>query len=306
MAASAAVDVVGTAPISFTDSTGAQKSVPLSALEFSGSALQVTQDPAKGWVTELKPPDAKTLLAVANARLAAGELTPPPVRPPSPAIAVTAVHPGPESNNIVVTAAITPDPDHPGQPLSATIKFTATETDMYAGLSTATDVAKAIGVDIPSGQDGAPLAGTGLVVVKSSSVATANTLPADHQHAVLTPAGFEVKAADSSVLFTLVPRAGYSGSGGLSADVALHLDPSGATTFTVTATYDSAAESGTQPEVTILTLNALPSQVAYLVTAGAPPAGAMLPAAGPPIPSVQLSGGGPGVAASGLFYTPDR
>ena len=187
--------------------------------------------------------------------------------------------------------------------MSATIKFTTTETDTYTGLSTAVEAAKAIGVDTPSGQVGAPPAGTGLVVVKSGSDATANTLPADHQHAVLTPAGFEVKAADSSVLFTLVPRADYSGSGGLSADVALHLDPSGTTTFTVTATYDSAEESGTQPEVTILTLNALPSQVAYLVTAGAPPAGARLPAAGLPISSVQLSGAGPGAAASGLFYT---
>jgi hypothetical protein len=300
MAASTVADVVGTAPICFTDSTGAQKSVPLSALEFSGSALQLTQDPVKDWITELKPPDAKTLLAVANARLAAGELIPPPVRPPSPAIAVTAVHPGPESNNIVVTvAAVTLDHDHPNQLLIAKIKFTATETDTYAGLSTATEAAEAIGVDIPSGQDGSPPAGTGLVVVKSGSVAAGDTLPVAQQP-VLTSAGFEVKDANSSTLFTLVPaRAVPSGSGRLSVDVALHLDSSGRTTFTVAATYDSAAGSGTQPEVTILTLSALPSQVAYLVTVGAPPAGAMLPAAGP---SVQLSGGGPGVAASGLFY----
>ena len=37
MAASAKVDMVGTSPISFTDSTGAQKSVPLYTLKFSGS-----------------------------------------------------------------------------------------------------------------------------------------------------------------------------------------------------------------------------------------------------------------------------
>ena len=101
MAASAVVDVVGTSPISFTDSTGAQKSVPLSALEFSGSALQLARTPWTGSPNSSRQ-TRQTLLAVATARLAAGELTPPPIRPPSPAIAVTAVHPGPESNNIVV------------------------------------------------------------------------------------------------------------------------------------------------------------------------------------------------------------
>jgi hypothetical protein len=292
MAASAKVDVVGTSPISFTDSTGAQKSVPLSALTFSGSKPDIADD----WAPEFtKAADKTTVLAVATARIAAGELTPPPTRPPSPAIAVTASHPGPESNNIVVAVAVTSDAS---QPLSATIKFSATETDTYTGLTKAAEAAKTIGVDTPSGQSGSPPAGTGVVAVMSSSVATGAVLPADHQHHDgLTSAGFDVKAADSSILFTLVPRTDYSGSGGLSVDVGL--DASG-TAFTVTATYNSAAESGNQPKVGILTLNALPSQVAYLVTASAPPGGAMLPAAGLP---VQLSGGGPGVAASGLFYT---
>ena len=50
MAASAAVDVVGTSPISFTDSTGAQRSVPLSALTFSGSKPDIADD----WAPEFK------------------------------------------------------------------------------------------------------------------------------------------------------------------------------------------------------------------------------------------------------------
>jgi len=53
MVASAAADVVGTAPISFTGSTGAQKPVPLSALKFSGSKPDVADD----WATEFKPAD---------------------------------------------------------------------------------------------------------------------------------------------------------------------------------------------------------------------------------------------------------
>ena len=115
---------------------------------------------------------------------------------------------------------------------------------------------------------------------------------------MLTPTGFNVKAASSSaILFSLVPaRPVPSGSDGLSVDV--RQDPSG-TTFTVTATYASGAQS----PVTIPTLNALPLQVAYLVTVSAPSGGAMLPPAASPPVQLQLSGGGPGVAASGLFYT---
>jgi hypothetical protein len=108
MVASAAVDVVGTAPISFTDSTGAQKSVPLSALKFSGSKPDVADD----WATEFKPADKTTVLAVATARLAADELTPPPTRPPSPAIAVTAMQACPESNNIVVAITVAANHDN--------------------------------------------------------------------------------------------------------------------------------------------------------------------------------------------------
>jgi len=103
MAASAKIDVVGTAPISFTDSTGAQKSVPLSALTFSGSKPDI----ADHWTPEFnKAADKATVLAVAAARIAAGELTPPPTRPPSAAIALTAVHPGPESNNIAYSSCM--------------------------------------------------------------------------------------------------------------------------------------------------------------------------------------------------------
>jgi hypothetical protein len=289
--AGSAVGVVGTAPISFTDSNGAQRSVPLSALQFSGSTLELAPD----WAARFSGADSTMLLAVASARAAAGELTSPPIRPPSPAIAVTATHPGPESNNISVAVTVTADHDHPHDPLIATLQFSATETDTYAGLRTAGEAAMRIGVDTPSDQQGRP-EGTGLVVVKSGSVATADNLPVEHPQAALPQAGLDVKAADQSTLFTLVPRADYSGSGELSVGVAL--DPTGAT-FTVTATYNSGSPD-TVPTVTLLSLNPLPPQVAYLVSASAPSSGAMLPAAGTP---VQLSGGGPGMAASGLFYT---
>ena len=224
MAASAKVDVVGTAPISFTDSTGAQKSVPLSALTFSGSKPDIADD----WAPEFnRAPDKTTVLAVAAARITAGELTPPPTRPPSPAIAVTAVQPGRESYNIVVAVTVKPGPD-PSQPLSANLEFRATETDTYTGLRTATEAAEAIGVETSPGS--AP-AGAGLVMVKSGSVAAADTLPVN-QAPALTPTGFDVKDANSATLFSVVPaRPVPSGSDGLSVDV--RQDQSG-TTFTVT------------------------------------------------------------------------
>jgi hypothetical protein len=285
--AAAPVDVVGATPISFTDSNGAQKFVPLSALQFNGSTLQLKT----AWVSSFDAAETTTLLAVAAGRASAGELTPPPVPPPRPAIAFTATHAGPESNNIVVTAA--PDP---GPPLIATIAVSVVETDKYPGLASASAAALAIGVDTPSGSPGDPLAGTGAVVVKTGSVAAGVTLPAAGQAGVLTSAGFDVKATDSSKLFTLLPRADYAGTGGLS--IAVDLDTAG-TSFTVTATYDSALETGAKPKITIQTLNGLPASVAYLVKASAPPGGTTVPGAG----SVQLSGGGAGLAANGLLYT---
>jgi len=281
------VDVVGSTPISFTGSQGGQRFVPLSALQFTGSTLQLKS----AWASSFDPAETQTLLALASALAAAGVLTAPPVPPPSPAIAFTATHPGPESNDIVVTVA----PDA-GPPLTATISVSVAETDTYPQLASAAAAALAVGVDVPSGNPGDPQLGTGLVVVKTGSVSGSSTLPADNQTAVLTPAGFDVKAPDNSVLFTVLPRADYAGSGGLS--LAVNLDTSG-TTFTIAATYASAKEAGPKPKITILTLNGLPAPVAYLVSAAAPPAGAALPAAG----SVQLTGGGPGLAASGLFYT---
>jgi hypothetical protein len=283
------VDVTGSSPISFTDSQGGQKFVPLSALQFTGSTLGLNST----WESSFNAADTQTLLALASALAAAGELTAPPVPPPSPAIAFTATHAGPESNNIVVTAA-----SDSGPPLTAKIAVSVVETDTYPQLASAAAAAAAVGVDAPSGKPGDPLQGTGLVVLKTGSVSGAETLPADNQGGVLTPDGVDIKAPDNSVLFTVLPRADYKGSGGLS--LAVNLDASGAT-FTIEATYDSSKESGPKPKITILTLDTLPAPVAYLISAAAPPAGAALPAAGSV--SVALTGGGPGLAASGLLYT---
>jgi hypothetical protein len=280
------VDVVGTAPLSFTDSTGAQQFVPLSALQFEGSKVTVRSS----WSASFDAAETITLLAVAASRVAAGELAPPPTQPPAPAIALTAARTGPETSNIEVTVT----PDSPS-PLTAKLTFQAVETDTYSGLDTAATAAARIGVDTPAGAESPP-AGTGVVVIKASSVSTSKALPVKQEASALTGAGFAVKDKDDKTLFTMLPRPGYAGTGGIS--VAVTVDPS-ATTFTVTATYDSDKETGTNSTVTLTSLGALPAKVAYLVTASAPPGGAALPAAG----TVRLAGGAPGIAAAGLLYT---
>jgi hypothetical protein len=82
MAASAKVDGVGTVPIALSDSTGAQKSVPLSAQTFSGSKPDIADD----WATEFNQAADKTTVFAVATRVAADELTPdrrhpPPARP---------------------------------------------------------------------------------------------------------------------------------------------------------------------------------------------------------------------------------
>jgi len=285
--ATTTVDVVGSSPISFTNSQGAQRTVPLSALQFSGSDIQLNS----AWKNFFDPGETQTLLAVAKARAVAGELTRPPVQGPRPAVRFTASRAGTETNNISVTA--TPDA---GSPLAATIAFTVTETDTYPGLASPTAAAMAIGLDTAPAKAGDPPQGTGLVVIKSGSVGNSTKLPVASSGVMVKATGVDIQDATNAVLFTLVPRSDYAGKGGLS--YAVSIDGSG-TTFTVVATYDSTKETGAQAKVTIQTLGALPSQVAYLTKASEPPGGARLPTAG----SIQLSGGSAQIAANGLFYT---
>jgi hypothetical protein len=283
----APVDVVGSSPISFTNANGGQQVVPLSALELSGSTLQI----ASAWTTVLDAGEQATLLAVAQAQLAIGELQPPPTPPPTPAIALTAARTGKETNNIVVAA--TTEKGKP--PLEAAITFSATETDTWAGLADGPAAAQAIGVDAPTGKDGDPPGGTGLVVVKQGSTG-ASAKPAVASSGKLTKAtGVDLKDADSKTVLTLQPRTDYAGKDGLSYKVTVD---SGGKSFTVTATYDSTKEAGTQDPVTVQTLGNLPAQVGYLVKASGPPAGPVPPADS----SVQLSRGADGLAASGLLY----
>ena len=290
---STTLDVVGATPISITGSTGGQRVVPLSALQFSGSTVQVK--PA--WASTFTAAETTALLAVASARVASGELRKPPVPLPTPALVVTAAVPGAESNGIAVQ--VTPDP--PGTtPLSTPIRISVTELDTYAGLTTAAAAAAAIGTDKPAGAPTDPPLGTGLVRVKSDSVVSGSKLPVDVAEVALTAAGLDVRDGDTNVLFTLLPRPGYSATKGLTVQV--KQDTSGAS-FTVSAAYDSAKETTSLPAFTIQSLDPLPAPVAYLVTVTAPASGAAVPAP-TPAAGLALTGGGPGLAARALLYIP--
>jgi hypothetical protein len=286
-------DVTGSTPLSITASTGGQRVVPLSALEFVGSSVRLRQ----AWESAFTAAEATALLALAEARVAGGELRKPPVAPPTPALVVTATVPGPESNTISVH--VTPDQTAPS-PLTSPIGVSVTERDVYGGVPTATAAAAAIGTDTPPAAPTDPPLGTGLVRVKSGSIAASTKLPVDVAETALPDAGLPVKDADGNVLFTLLPRPGYSPTKGLT--VQIERDTSGAS-FTVTAAYDSAQETTELPTFTLLSLDSLPKPVTYLVTLTSPAGGAAVPAE-TPSEGVRLTGGGRGLAARALLYTP--
>ena len=245
----------GKAPITFSDSLGAQRAVPLSAFTFNGSTIALNST----WTSVFTAQDQAILLALANAKVTAGELTPPPVIPPQPAIIFTAAVAGPQGNGITVTVTADPPPL-----ATAQLLITATETDTYSGLADATAAENQIGVD--AAVVGGPPVGTGVVMLKSGA-ATAAGLPKDGQSLKVKTATTVLAADGSTTLFTLVPRAGDGGPG---IPVTVNLDPSG-TTFTLTASYDAnntstkvSAENG---------LGSLPASVAFLIAAQAPPRG---------------------------------
>jgi hypothetical protein len=276
----ATTDVTGQSPLSFTDANGAQRFVPLSAFEFSGSKVQLKT----AWASEFSGAEQTIMLAVATAKAAAGELIPPPVRPPSAALLFTAAFDGAEGNNVVVT--VTPDT---GTVLTAKALIDVTETDTYRGLADAAAAKAALGVDNPGADE---TAGTGLVTLKKSGAMRTGVLP-KAQTVTVKGAGVDVVAPgqNGDKLFTLV-----LGPRGPSAGVPVTITPDAASaTFTLRAVY----AVGNTTEIALSPLGALPAAVAAVISVSAPPGGVAMPAAG----DVQLSGGADGVAASGTAYT---
>lgn len=282
--ASATTDVIGSTPLSFTNTAGGQQAVPLSALEFTGSAIGLKT----AWQADFDAGEQTILLALAKALAASGELAPPPVPPPAPALAVAAAHPGPEGNGITVTVSV----EQNVPVLAAKIAVTAIEVDTWAGLADGPAATFKVGLDTAPAGD--PPAASGLIAIKKGSIG-ASAKPAVAVTGVLTKAtGVDLKDADNAVVCTILPRADYAGKDGLSFAVTTQ-----GATFTLSATYDSTKEAAKQNPVTLLTVGALAGPAAYLVSLSPPPRGAALPADS----SAQLSGGAAGLAAGGLLYT---
>ena len=284
--ARAAADVVGSSPLSFANASGGQEVLPLSALEFSGSDIRLKT----AWQAAFDAAEQATLQAVARSRAALGELTPPPVPSPAPALALTAAHTGPQGNGIAVTVSVEKDVPR----LHAKITLSVVETDTWAGLADGDAAAHKIGVDAPTGADGDPPGATGLIAVKRGSTGASSKPPVATTGVLKKSTDVDLKDEDGKTVCSILPRSDYAGKDGLSFAVTRQ-----GSAFTVSATYDSTKESGTQTPVTLLTLGDVPAPVAYLVEVGAPPRGAALPADS----SAQLSGGSTGLAAGGLLYT---
>jgi hypothetical protein len=287
--ATATADVIGSSPLSLPDATGGQLVVPLSALEFSGSDLRIKA----AWKTAFDIGEQERLLMAAASRAATGELAPPPLPPPIPALALAAAHSGPEGNGITVTVQV--EEDAPA--LESEITLAAVEVDLWSGLADGEAAAYEIGVDAPTGAVGDPPGATGLIAVKKGSTGASTKPPVAASGVLKKATDADLKDEDDKVVCTLKPRADYTGKDGLSYAVSRQ-----GASFTITATYDSAKEAGTQGPVTLLSLPSLGTAapaVAYLLKVSAPPRGAALPADA----SAQLSGGAAGRAAGGLLYT---
>jgi hypothetical protein len=110
----AARSIVGNSPIAFTDSTGRQRSVPLSAFAWNRGNVTPQKDPPD-WSNAFSSADFAVLASLIAARVAAGEYV--IARTPTrvPAIAFRAVADGADGNDIgVALNGPTPPQTNPG------------------------------------------------------------------------------------------------------------------------------------------------------------------------------------------------
>jgi hypothetical protein len=283
------VAAVGNGPFEFTDPNGRQVSIPLSSLSFNTSGV-LNIDSSK-W-----PPYASynsQLQAVLTALLAdyvrEQTISQPSASTPQPAMVINAADPGPAGNNITVGIAVTP-----GSGLTnTTFDVTVTETETYAGLTTAT-IEAIVGTEAAAGSQ------PGLAHVVSASLHAA-LLPANHPAYTFPAAAAGVKATvdvldgSSAVVFTLEakkpgPDAQFM-TATISASESVH------NTFTLTLTW-SHAVTGAK----LLTVQTDLAPLGYEIAVAPPASGAFwIPA--PTSSPISLSGGNATTAASATIFT---
>jgi hypothetical protein len=267
--AASTVGITGSGPLSITDKNGAQRFVPLSAFELTGSKVSLKTGAGQDWATELaKTIDVNVLLALAADRVAAGELTAPPARRASPAILLSAAAPGREGNGISVD--VTPDS-------LDDVTLTAGQQLAYAGLNSAAAAQAAIG----------DATGTGPVQVTALGDGTKAPKPIAPT-AVKKSKTLDVKDTDDKLLFTLTNTAADDATIEVRADV----DPA---LFVVEITRGPLTSS----KVKLTALATATGDATKLVSAAPPPTGLAVPGKA----TVRLSGGADGVKATGVAYS---
>jgi hypothetical protein len=133
--------VLANGPVAYTDSTGEQVLISLSALSFDASGSLVLT----GWppYSNYTAGEQKVISAWLNSLIASGDLRPAPDAPPRPAMLVQAVDAGAAANNIsIAVSAVTPNAD----PTQTTFTITVTETEVYQRVTAAT-LAGVLGTD---------------------------------------------------------------------------------------------------------------------------------------------------------------
>lgn len=274
-----AVAPTGMGPFEFTNSSGSQVSIPLTAFTFDASGNLVVNP---NWTTVANAAPASALLTYLRAQ---GLLVPAPAASPKPAAIIKAVDPGPGGNNIVITIAnITPSSN--GDPTKTTFDITVTEMESYTGLTMAT-LTGIVGTSSGSGSK------PGLVYVKS--VANPTGLPATLASTPLTGGGAGVKAhlgindGAAALVFTLEAR--DPGADGSLIHIAI---TAGGSTFDMTAQWTQTVTG-----VKIATFQSLvTAHLGYEITAAAPAGGVF---SVPTALTTQLSGGAGSVNASAIL-----
>ena len=285
--------VTGNGPLEFTNAKGQQISIPLSALYFDPSGtLQVDSV----WATASGLKGGSGLLAYVQSE---GLITPAPAPSPFPAMIIKAADPGTGGNNITVQIT---DVSPAADPTQTTFTIVVTEVDTYTGL-TAASIERTIG---SSKIQGSSLVSVttgsmpGLVQVESGSV-DINGIP-DSLSDTLdgNPATLDVDGDGSpAIVFTLLAK--KTGADGALTQVQILPDTtspptSGATTFTLTATWTKTVTGVNLTNLQTLAQN----ELGYEITVSLPASGAYsVPAAA----TSTLSGGTTGSPASATLST---
>lgn len=232
--------VVGSGPISFTDSNGNQQSIPLSLLYFENSTVK-----ADKWL----PYNANKAVVDALLKdLVTGEfLKPAPTPPPKQAIVLKAAFPGAKGNTIQVTFSNIVAGSSP--PTSTTFDAEIAAKFTYSGLSFEPGSPSFIGkvLDIGATSGTSP----GLVRVKEPAPTTATQPKAITTSKPLMGGGASAKSSlivdgdPSGTAFTL--EAWKDGADGDNIKISIPDVNAGAKTFTLVVEW-------TQPKITSITL----------------------------------------------------